>query len=426
MFLFFWACPLEEDSIFLKVCLAYDSVDRDILWSTMRKTGVAGKFLKTVQKMYEGDYITTKLNGVTCRPVYLGRGLRQGCSLSPALFSIYVREMSKDLSRSGLGVQMLRMNFSCIFFADDIALLSSTVEGLRSLLSMAQSHCDALRMTISVPKSKVMSSNRDTWEVFREDEVVGCFEKVLSFKYLGVQLQLAPVRADQAMRDRALELARRYKAAVLRVFRDGPDVIDVAMATWRNIALPSILFGCEAVVFTETCLQELERIQSQVAKSILGLPLSAPNVSAQAMLGLKPMRQLIYSAQLKFFLRTSKLPDSRWSKMAMMALLQTRKSTPYTAYMARIRMEMGMARSPVSNKHVDIVLDHHFLARTNQAIRAFNLPGLGQLDELRRRRHVCENKNSEVSDPLSFLSPFLQVFDDGTLCDHCRYFSFSL
>ena len=70
---------------FLDLTKAYDSVCRETLWRRLARMGFGGEFLRTLQSMYQSDYVTCQANGVTTRPVYLGRGLRQGCSLSPLL-----------------------------------------------------------------------------------------------------------------------------------------------------------------------------------------------------------------------------------------------------------------------------------------------------------------------------------------------------
>ena len=121
-------------------------------------------------------------------------------------------------------------------------------------------NCKDLKMKLSTPKSKVMSKSMDAWEIFDDnDEVEGCLEKVLRFKYLGVESSLSPFQGAAAMKKRALVAARRYKSACSTVARDGPDRVDVAMATWLNIGVPIIMFGCESVPFSETCLSEITR-----------------------------------------------------------------------------------------------------------------------------------------------------------------------
>ena len=77
---------------------------REKLWAKLVKLGFGGKFLESIKSLYDGDSVTSDVNGVTTKPVYLGRGLRQGCSLSPMLFALYISDMSRDLHDSKLGV----------------------------------------------------------------------------------------------------------------------------------------------------------------------------------------------------------------------------------------------------------------------------------------------------------------------------------
>ena len=91
----------------------------------------------------------------------------------------------------------------------------------------------------------------------------------------------------------------------------GPDVVDVVLCTWSNVAIPAILTGCEMIPFCETRIQEIERIQAQVAKFGLGVSKTFPNVSSQSELGLKPIRQLLFERQLKFFFRVLYLHPDR-------------------------------------------------------------------------------------------------------------------
>ena len=75
-------------------------------------------------------------------------------------------------------------------------------------------------------------------------------------------------------------MQKKYNFACFYVGRTGPDVIDTVLATWSNIAVPSILSGCEMIPFSDTTIVAIERIQSQLAKRTLGLPQSTANVCA--------------------------------------------------------------------------------------------------------------------------------------------------
>ena len=381
---------------FLDLQKAYDSISRPVLWSKMRKLGFGGKFLDSIISMYQGDYVTNRSNGVTTDPVFLGRGLRQGCSLSPILFAIYVVDMSRDLAASNIGVLLHKICVSAIFFADDIVLISKTPEGLRQLHNIVQRHCSLLQMRLSISKSKVMSNCHDIWEIFDDDELLGCLEKVLEFRYLGVQTSLLPSRAAKSMRHRAVSISNQYKGACMSIAKDGPDIVDLATCLWHNIALPSLLYGCESTPFTAQSIDEISRHQSSIGKFALGLPTCSPNVSSEVLLGLKPFKQHLYAAQLKFYVRLSNQSDSRWSKDALLDHVLGGWDSPYIKFLGEIKREIGMLKWPSSARQVDIILDHHFLSATNREIDRLDLPALSPVAKRARMEHVNESHESQV------------------------------
>ena len=381
---------------FLDLQKAYDSVDRDILWNKMRELGFGGKFLQSLQSMYQGDYVTSDVNGTTTNAVFLGRGLRQGCSLSPLLFALYVVGLSRELAASNLGIELHKTIVSCIFFADDILLISNTVEGLIELQAIVQRHCNDLNMKLSISKSKIMSYSERDWEVRDGDEVLGSLQQVMEFKYLGVTTKLCPGQATKSMQRRALTLAKSYKSSCLNIARDGPDIVDLAMSLWSNIGLPSIMFGCETVNFSEQAIQEISRHQSNIAKFTLGLSSSAPNIAGAVILGLKPFKQLLFSAQLKFYVRLSLQGNERWSKQALLEHLHGGWQSPYIGLLDNIRQEVNMVRLPASDKHVDVTLNYHFHEKVLAEVKRLNLPALEPPAKRARMSHVNESSESQV------------------------------
>ena len=395
---------------FLDLAKAYDSVDRNVLWEKLRKLGFGGNFLKSLQSMYKGDYVTCQTNGATTNPVYLGRGLRQGCSLSPILFALYIVDLSRDLHASNLGILLSKVCVSVLLFADDILLISDSADGLRLLRDIVQRHVSSLKMKLSITKSKIMSSSHDVWEWMEGEEVIGCLEKVLQFKYLGVETCLSPVKSASAMMKRATSLANKYRGTCIRLARDGPDIADLAMSIWCNIAMPSLLFGVECMRFSEQVIGEISRQQSTVGKFTLGLPSCAPNVSTPAILGIKSFREQLYSMQLKYFVRLFNQPDDRWSKDALLDSIFGGWTSPYLNLLASIRNEVGMVRWPTSNREVDIVLEYHFLKETNMEVERLSLPALEPLTKRRRMDHVNESLESQVCFHVTHNS-FTMMFD---------------
>ena len=79
-----------------------------------------------------------------------------------------------------------------------------------------------------------------------------------------------------------------------------------------------MLSGCDVIPFTETTILAIERIQAQLAKFVLGLPVTTSNLCAQTELGLKPFRQVLYQLQLSFYIRVMNLPHERCVKRVLL------------------------------------------------------------------------------------------------------------
>ena len=177
--------------------------------------------------------------------------------------------------------------------------------------------------------------------------------------------------------------------------------MDLALCLWQNIAIPSILYGCEVVPFSTSAIDEIERHQSSIGKFTLGLPPSAPNISSTTILGVAPFRELLYSMQLKYLARLLNQDQLRWSKDAFMDHIEGDWQSPYVRYLGVICDEVGLLKWPTSAKQVEVVLRCHFMEMNNEAIDRLSLPALRSQDSRLRMGFVNESKESQVYPALS-------------------------
>ena len=377
---------------YLDIKKAYDSVSRVELWKRMRSMGLGG-IVSILKALYHDDRLVVDVNGVKSRELYLGRGLRQGCSLSPILFALYVVDWGKALEASGEGVPVGNMRIGALFFADDVVLVSWTAKGLKKLIRVSEEETRALKLTISEMKSMVMSGCNDTWDLHDGDgEVFSSLDKIMSYKYLGLDTLNTMRKITTAKQKKCITAARRYRAAARYLSRRGPDVVDLSICSWRNVAIPAITFGCEMIQFSESTFKSLDQESARWAKETLNLPSNTPNVCSQILLGIPSFKEVIVKSQLKFYHRLRELPNSRYAYQALWEHEYGGWPSSYLDYITDIRVDLDLVTLPQDVKEIDDIVSFHFLEELNAKLD--NLPSViaDTPKELRRARSAKEGK----------------------------------
>ena len=75
-------------------------MDRKILWQVLEDLGYGGKIVKFFMEKYQDTSTTVNLGGVETTKIPVEVGLKQGCVLSPMLFSLYLQELGEELMAS--------------------------------------------------------------------------------------------------------------------------------------------------------------------------------------------------------------------------------------------------------------------------------------------------------------------------------------
>ena len=134
---------------------AFDRVPRDVVWWAMRKLGVDEWLVKVVQSMYQNTRSRVRVNGSFSDDFFVKVGLHQGSVLSPLLFIIVLEALSRDI-RTGCPEELL--------YADDLALVSDSVEGLTEKLENWKHALESKGLRVNLKKTKVMVSNYNLGE----------------------------------------------------------------------------------------------------------------------------------------------------------------------------------------------------------------------------------------------------------------------
>ena len=143
---------------FVDLKKASDSVQHPPLWALLQRKGIHGKMLAGIQSLYDGGDMSMKISGSSDASGTARVGVRQGCPLSPTLFGIFFDSLDAQLQAesAAAGVEFRGARVPGLFYADDVALLSPSAQGLQQLLDTMQSFCVTNGLTISIPKTEVV------------------------------------------------------------------------------------------------------------------------------------------------------------------------------------------------------------------------------------------------------------------------------
>jgi len=165
---------------------AYDIVDREELCKHLRKIGMPDFLMVAIKALYKNDQYILVDGHKQTDPISPTRGVKQGCPLSPLLFSLFINDFAPS-SSNGVKLCESEEYISHLFYADDLTLLSSSPQNLDSLLRALHTYAGRNGLTINVKKSQFMvCSNARTAALHEFKYGDHVLEQVDEFKYLGV------------------------------------------------------------------------------------------------------------------------------------------------------------------------------------------------------------------------------------------------
>ena len=114
----------------------FDCVDHHKLWKIVQEMGVPDHLTCLLRNLYEGQEATVRTGHGTTDWFQIGKGVRQGCILSPGLFNLYAEYIKRNAGpeEAQAGIKTAGRNINSLRYADDTTLMAENKGELKSLL----------------------------------------------------------------------------------------------------------------------------------------------------------------------------------------------------------------------------------------------------------------------------------------------------
>ena len=226
---------------FIDYVKAFDSVDHNKLWKILKEMGLPDHLTCLLRNLYAGQEATVRTGHGTTDWFPIGKGVRQGCILSPCLFNLYAEYIMRNagLEEAQAGIKIAGRNINNLRYANDITLMAESEEELKSLLMKVKEETEKVGLKPNIQKTKIMASGPiTTWEI--DGETV---ETVADFIFLGSKIT---ADGDAAMKLRRLLLGRKVVTNLVSILKIRDITLSTKVRLVKAMVFPVVMYGCES------------------------------------------------------------------------------------------------------------------------------------------------------------------------------------
>ena len=125
---------------FIDYAKAFDCVDHNILWKILREMGIPDHLTCLLRNLYAGQEATVRTGHEITDWFQIGKGIRQGCVLSPCLFNFYAEYIMRNagLEEAQAGIKIAGRNINNLRYADDTTLMAESGERTKEPLDESE------------------------------------------------------------------------------------------------------------------------------------------------------------------------------------------------------------------------------------------------------------------------------------------------
>ena len=153
---------------------AFDSVEHKDLFTALRKVGVNEGYVQLLEDIYTDATAKIHIENDVSRTIYIERGVRQGDTISPKIFTTAMEDIFKKLNLQERGLNVDGESLTDIRFADYVALIATSVKDMEVQLNELNQGSKKIGLNIHKGKTKYMTNFKSDETIVIENEFMLC------------------------------------------------------------------------------------------------------------------------------------------------------------------------------------------------------------------------------------------------------------
>ena len=217
-------------------------MDHNKQWKILKEMGIPDHLTFLLRNLYAGQEATVRTGHGKTDWFQIGKGVRQGCILSPCLFNLYAEYIMRNagLEEAQAGIKIAGRNNNNLRYADDTTLMAESEEQLKSPLTKVKEESEKVGLKLNIQQTKIIASGPITsWQIDRET-----VETVADF-ILGGSKITADGDCSHEIK-RSLLLGRKVMTNLDSILKSRGITLPRKVHIDKAMVFPVVMCGCES------------------------------------------------------------------------------------------------------------------------------------------------------------------------------------
>jgi hypothetical protein len=245
---------------------AFDSVEAWSILRALQNARIDSRYIKLIKYIYENATMDVRMDDDRkTNKIKIEKGVRQGDTISPKLFTLALEDTFKSLNWDKKGININGTYMSHLRFADDIVIISEDLDQLKDMIKELQDASSKIGLEMNVDKTKILSPTQEKISINNKN-----IEVVNDYVYLGHKIKLGKENQTAEL-SRRIGLSWAAFGKLQHILKNKEVPISLKTKVYDTCILPVTTYGLETMSLTAKSQQKLKCVQRAMERQMLGV-----------------------------------------------------------------------------------------------------------------------------------------------------------